>query len=397
MKTSRIIQAILTLVAMMTLTAVTARAQFAVLHHFAIGNDDGGFPYGSPTLSGSTLYGMTSAGGKNDYGTVFKMKGDGSGYAILHSFGVPVPDHVSAESRGRAFPYGSPTLSGSTLYGMTLKGGSRDYGTIFRMNCDGSGYTILHAFAGGKGDGMRPNGTLTLSGSVFYGMTQFGGRKNNGVVFKINSDGSGYTNLHSFAGGSNDGRNPLGSLTLSGSRLYGMTLGGGRNDKGVVFKMNADGSRYTILHSFAGGKGDGGSPYGSLTLSGSTLYGMTAFNGSGNQGVVFKINTDGRGYSILHSFAGGRDGGSCPVGSLTLCNSALYGMTEFGGRTDRGVIFKINTDGSGYSIVHTFAGGRGDGRGPLGSLVLLGNSLYGMTCNGGNNGNGVVFKLEIVP
>jgi len=59
------------------------------------------------------------------------------------------------------------------------------------------------------------------------------------------------------------------------------------------------------------------------------------------------------------------------------------------------VIFKINTDGGNYTILHSFAGGRGDGRGPLGSLTLFGSSLYGMACNGGNNGNGVVFKLDV--
>ncbi len=395
MRVLRVNQIVLTLGVMMVLTAVTARAQLAILHHFAIANADGGFPYGSLTLSESTLYGMTSSGGKDDYGTIFKLNGDGSGYTNFHSFSLSIPDRFPTGYGGRAFPYGAPTVAGSTLYGMTLKGGSKDYGTVFRVNCDGSGYTILHSFAGGRGDGLRPNGALTLSGSTIYGMTEDGGRENSGVVFKINNDGSGYTNLHSFAGGGRDGRNPLGSLTLSDSKFYGMTVGGGRNDKGVVFKMNTDGSGYTILHSFAGGRGDGGSPYGSLTSSESTLYGMTAFGGSGNQGVVFKIGADGRGYSILHSFAGGKGDGSSPRGSLTLHNSTLYGMTEFGGSMDRGVIFKINTDGSNYTILHSFAGGRGDGRGPLGSLTLFGSNLYGMACNGGNNGNGVVFRLRV--
>ena len=83
------------------------------------------------------------------------------------------------------------------------------------------------------------------------------------------------------------------------------------------------------------------------------------------------------------------------LAQLILSGSTLYGMTAFGGSGRQGVLFKINADGRGYSILHSFAGGRSDGRGPLGSLTLFSSSLYGMTCTGGNNGNGVVFKLDV--
>ena len=80
----------------------------------------------------------------------------------------------------------------------------------------------------------------------------------------------------------------------------------------------------TLLHEFAGGTGDGGTPYGSLTLSGSTLYGMTRGGGDSGAGVVFKVNTDGTGYDLLHEFAGGGDDGASPAGSLTLSGSNAF-------------------------------------------------------------------------
>jgi hypothetical protein len=43
----------------------------------------------------------------------------------------------------------------------------------------------------------------------------------------------------------------------------------------VVFRVNMDGNGYTDLHSFAAGAGDGAYPWGSLTLANGTLYGMT--------------------------------------------------------------------------------------------------------------------------
>jgi uncharacterized repeat protein (TIGR03803 family) len=48
-------------------------------------------------------------------------------------------------------------------------------------------------------------------------------------------------------------------------------------------------------------------------------------------------------------------------------------MTSHGGGSDRGVIFKINTDGTGYKNIHNFTGTNLDGRKPYGSLVVKGS------------------------
>jgi len=157
----------------------------------------------------------------------------------------------------------------------------------------------------------------------------------------MNADGTGFGLLHSFAGGAGDGQTPsYSTLVVSGPTLYGMTIGGGTASLGTVFRVNADGTGFSLLHSFTAAGGDGWAPSGSLTLSGSTLYGMTR-QGGGAAGTVFKINTDGTGYSILHSFAGGANDGSRPQGDLTLVGSSLYGMTVTGGTANQGVIFSF--------------------------------------------------------
>ena len=84
-----------------------------------------------------------------------------------------------------------------------------------------SQYTKLLDFSGTV-NGGAPYGDLTPSGNILYGMTYQGGISNMGTIFKINTDGSGYQKLLDFSGTAN-GRSPLGSLTLSGSVLYGMT------------------------------------------------------------------------------------------------------------------------------------------------------------------------------
>jgi uncharacterized repeat protein (TIGR03803 family) len=95
---------------------------------------------------------------------------------------------------------------------------------VFRLNKDGSGYTVLHAFADSPGGGLYPSAELVEgSDGALYGTTREGGRESNaGTVFKIHKDGSGHQVLHSFAGG--DGRLPVAPVvatsagTLFGSR-----------------------------------------------------------------------------------------------------------------------------------------------------------------------------------
>jgi uncharacterized repeat protein (TIGR03803 family) len=154
----------------------------------------------------------------------------------------------------------------------------------------------------------------------------------------------------------------------------------------------ASAQTYTVVKSFNGGS-DGGFPHQGLVLAGSTLYGTTVNGGSSGYGVVFKVNTDGSGFAVLKSF-NGREG-LCPDAGLVLAGSTLYGTTWLGGSLDDGVVFKVNTDGSGYTVLKNFTGS--DGATPYAGLVLAGSTLYGTTYYGGDFGDGVVFSLAGLP
>lgn len=362
------------------LVASTAAAQtFTLLRTFT--GSGGSYPVGSLILSNATLYGMTTAG-------VFKMSTNGGSYSNLHSFGT---------AGGNAnTPHAALTLSGTNLYGMTVEGGA-GVGVAFRVSTNGIGYTALHYFNGRETNGSRPYGSLTLANGALYGTTSIGGTNNLGTLFRMNTSGGDYTSLHAFAGGTADGALPDGDLTLSGTVFYGMTSQGGANGLGVVFRMNTNGTAYTNLHSFAGAAHDGAYPPGSLTLEGSTLYGMAQYGGAANLGVVFKMNADGSSYTNLHAFVGGAGDGATPLGSLTLANGWLYGMTSVGGASNRGTLFRLGTDGSSYTNFHSFTGGTNDGATPYGTLMLSGSTLYGVTYYGGTNNYGVVFALSNLP
>ncbi len=223
-------------------------------------------------------------------------------------------------------------------------------------------------------------------------MTSDGGDSGYGTIFSISTNGSGFTLLHEFAGGAAGGSSSHGSLTLSGSTFYGMTRQGGDSDDGTIFSIGVDGSNFTLLHEFTGADEEGHLPSGDVILSGSTLYGMTSFTGGVALGTIFSIGTDGSGFTLLHEFVGSPDDGSYPSGSLTLSGSTLYGMT-YGGGDDHGTIFSIGTDGSGFALLHEF--GFNDGAEPQGSLVLNGSTLYGMTSYGGDPGWGTVFSVVV--
>jgi uncharacterized repeat protein (TIGR03803 family) len=284
------------------------------------------------------------------------------------------------------YPKCSLVQSGNELFGMFSMGGTNNMGCIFKINTDG-GYDKLLDFDGTL-YGSYPQGSLIISGNQLYGMTFDGGSIGQGCVFKINVNGTGYISLHDF-GTIVDGACPCGSLVLSGDTLFGMTMWGGDHGLGTVFRVNTDGTSYQKIFDFTGNL-DGSNPMGSLIVSGNSIYGMTNTGGLNDLGCVFSLNTDGGNYNKLLDFDGATNG-SQPWGSLTLFNNVLYGMTRNGGVNDKGCLFSVNPDGSGYNRLLSFDGS-GNGSYPKGSLIAIGDALFGMTGSGGLNNDGCIFK-----
>ena len=115
----------------------------------------------------------------------------------LHEF-EPTPDNT-INSEG-ANPSAGLVLEGDTLYGTANKYGLFGKGTVFKVKLDGSGFTVLHSFTALSGspaanaDGANPDAALVLFAGTLYGTTEFGGSANQGTVFAIKTDGTGFTN-----------------------------------------------------------------------------------------------------------------------------------------------------------------------------------------------------------
>jgi len=342
------------------------------------------------------LYGTSYAGGSNSLGTVFKVTTKGTKFTSLHSF-----------SDGN-YPYaGLVQGSDGNLYGTTAGGGSHDGGTLFTLRTNGSGFNVLVNFGASVDDAISPAGGVTVSpDGVLYGTSTGGGTYNLGTVFKVSTNGSGYSVIYSFAGTNvnSDGIGPFGTLLLaSDGALYGTTQYGGTNKDGTIFKVFPDGSGYQVLHHFMGTNDDGRLPIGALAQSADgMLYGTTYYDGANGVGTVFRIDTNGNNYVVLRSFSGSTDGSQPMAGVVVGPDGYLYGTTRYGGATDAGVAFRMAADGSDFTLLHNFAQLDQDGTQPFAPLLFGSDgAVYGCTYFGGaylaNGVNGTIFRLFSFP
>ena len=289
-------------------------------------------------------------------------------------------------------------LYGTTVYGGTggcNTGYDSGCGTVFTVDTTGK-ETVLYSFTGIRGDGEYPSGGLVRDAAGnLYGTTDDGGAYGCGSVFMVDKTGK-ETVLYSFCSAQNDGTYPgAGLLRDAAGNLYGTTAKGGASNAGTVFKLDKAGKQ-TVLHSFTGGA-DGGVPYAGLIRDAAgNLYGTTAWGGTSDDGTVFKLDTTGK-ETVLHSFKG-RDGENPYGGLVRDAAGNLYGTTYDGGAYNTGcwgegqegcgVVFKLAATGK-ETVLHSFQAppaGPEDGALPSAGLVRdAAGNLYGTTTYGGES------------
>jgi uncharacterized repeat protein (TIGR03803 family) len=194
---------------------------------------------------------------------------------------------------------------------------------------------------------------------------------------------------------------PLGRLTLAGNTLYGTAAYYGSNYAGIVYGVNIDGSGFSVLHDFSSDT-NGGVPEGGLLLSGDTLYGTTALGGTnGPWGTVFSLKTNGTSFNLLHSFTSDPAIGQHPHPQLSMEGSTLYGVASGQGSPGWGSLFSIQSDGGEFNSFYTFTTPKQsgpdtniDGEQPQGALIPDSGTLYGTAYGGGPAGYGTVFSVS---
>ncbi len=321
-------------------TALPAGAQTGTLTQLYAftGGADGSEPFGGVAQdSAGTLYGETEFGGAVT--CTSKAGHPSGGCGTVYSFSPTAGLKVLASFSGPNGAYGmsTPTLVGSTLYGTTNNGGASDDGVIFSVNTNGTGFTLLHQFSGP--DGETPTSILREGpGGILYGITEAGGTHGDGVLFSIKPNGT-YTVLHNFAGGTADAEQPTTLLISTSGTLVGSSIQGGLTKAaceaggcGTIFEYVPSTGAYSVPYKF-NGKGIFGGYIGSIG-PGPTVYGTT-------EGLLYSVSL-ATGFMNVGTFYD-YDTGGYGSGPLLEPNGTLVGVLANGPQT-QGTLYSASND-----------------------------------------------------
>lgn len=396
-----------------TLAARTQAQTESVLYSFS-GRSDGADPSGGLVADAAgNLYGTTFAGGDLSgcggagCGVVYKLSPSAGGWTetVLHSFtgggdGANPASGVIFDAKGN-------------LYGMASAGGKNDCptgcGVVFQLSPTSNGWTEkpLYNFAGGT-DGFAPYFGLTFDAAGnLYGTALSGGNLTDcpshtygcGVAFKLWHASAGWTYQVLYAFTDSDSSSPSSGLILDAK---GQIFGTGSAGYGMVYRLIPQaGKTWTdeVLYEFQ--KPNGSSPGGLLMDTSGNLFGPTYYGGTGggivdcedNQpgcGTAFQLRLTSSGYieDVLYNFAG-QDAN--PNGSLVFDAAGnLYGV-------DSVEVFELTRRNSNgpwkKTALHTFSSA-GDGADPRGPVLLnSAGDIFGVTYAGGLSGYGTVFEI----
>jgi uncharacterized repeat protein (TIGR03803 family) len=362
---------------------------FSTLYSFTASGGDGAGPYAGLVLDGAgNLFGTTFGGGSGGGGAIFEItctnySASTGSCERYNSTDTLLYDFTWSEGDGAA-PYAGLFLDGvGNLFGTTVWGGARGYGTVFELACTNynsstqscatysSTDAVLYSFTGSAGDGAMPQAGLIMDGTGnLFGTTAGGGASGYGTIFELacasynasahscKSFSSADSALYSFTESEGDGAVPEAGLTRDGAgNLFGTTGGGGTlSSDGTIFELACKSyntstqscTTYsladTVLFSFNGSNNlAGGSPSAGLILDGAgNLFGTTAYS-AGETGDLVELactsynasakscSTYSGNYAELLSFNGLSNGGSSSAGLILDGAGNLFGTTVIGG------------------------------------------------------------------
>jgi uncharacterized protein (TIGR02145 family) len=294
-------------------------------------------------------------------------------------------------------PYGNLVQADNKkLYGTAVLGGAADYGVLLEWDPQNSTLTKKFDFDI-NATGYEPYGSLIFArNGKLYGMANMSGHGAGGVLYEWHPVTNTYT-IKLVLDWRTMGGLPNGSLIQADNdKLYGMTSKGGWLNYGLLFEWDPVSEAYSRKLEFDGG-GYGRNPQGSLIQANNgKLYGMTEYGGINDLGVLFEwdlVNDT----CIKKVDFNGAENGRFPVGSLTQNNNGkLYGMTQNGGVNDYGVLFEWDPYTNAFIKLLDFNGTE-KGSIPKGSLLQAQNgNLYGMTSSGGAHDDGVLFEWNTI-
>jgi uncharacterized repeat protein (TIGR03803 family) len=335
------------------------------------------------------LYGVAESFGStittDGYGTLFRITPAGE-LTRLHVFDGKPGHPLAGLVAGRDGAFYGTTSTWNLEYG----------GTVFRMTTDGNTANVTHLHTFGSGPGVMPRTALVedvIHDGVFYGTTSgHGVQINSGTLFKITSAGE-YTHLHSFF---RENERPSGPLVQAGDgMLYGSTTGGGANQQGMVFRIDTDGENFEILHDFDLARDQLTEPSGGLVRSpDGYLYGAAGgiYRVDPNTGKVARLLSAAEVKAVAGSQISGNDSRVRLTTLLRGSDNAYYAVSAYGGAVNCNEPGATQTFGCGGVVrivpgdpIELGSGGAGGSGGSGGSGSGSGGSGSGSGGSGGSS------------
>ncbi len=354
---------------------------------------------------GGLLYGTSFSqgpvGGYGQSGTVFSVNPQTGTATQLYAFNGPADggDVTAGLVAFKGMLYGTASSGGgyTRQTPVTASGGR---GTVFAVNPSSGAETTLHDFdgmAGGNFFGERNNPALTGVGAALFGVSVQGGADGDGSLFRVDTTTGALTTLYSFTGGM-DGGAPRGSLTDVAGILYGSTTYGTAFTGGSPFAYNrATRSLKSIIAFPNNGYPIFSSSTTAFAWGNGLFYGVTGGGGTqpyGGGGTIFSLDFAKSQETIVHFFNCCDQSGDLPLAPLLNVGGVLYGTTVLGGAAGDGTVFSFDTATGSFNTVYSFAGGS-DGSGPQAALINVGGTLYGTTDGYPSNGTpGTIFSID---
>ena len=278
-------------------------------------------------------------------------------------------------------------------------------GTVFSVTASGK-FTLLHTFLPGVGkdypEGNVPGLLVEGADGKIYGTTLFGGIGGcngycgNGVLYRVNRDGSGFQILHEFCSETNCVDGGFGAMVAApDGNIYGSSMTGGTGNCGsyyqgcgTIFRVTPASGAYEVVLSFEPGK-TGEFPSRMSLSSDGTLYGL-AFGATGQELFHFtpstgKLETKGLPFPSINSLP---SRGEAPVFGA---NGHLYGLYHIYATPGMGV-YEVHTDGSNFQIFPFYT--HQEGAGSPDGLTLASDGTFWMANYNGTSGYGNIVQIS---
>lgn len=326
--------------------------------------------------SNGFLYGWTNRGGASNFGSFFRLREDGSDFAVIFS-----PSIVTEGGHLRGPNYES---SDGFLYGSVGEDGFGTQSFVWRIRPDGTGWQVLKRL---DFNGRGTNAVVEAPDGFIYSFTT-GGPTN--TLFRLARDGSTFATVWNFATADGFPLTPIALVRGADQRFYGLTDANGTGGRGTLFRVSPDGQNYTVLRDFGTGPAaeQGLAPKALCLGPGGAIYGVVKQLGSAGAGVFRYAPADGS-FAWMASFAAGITADSANI--LAGVDGQLYlALDSIASKTNR--IFRLAPDGSGFAALRTQTGTAS----VVGSAALTEGPdglLYGVTTRNGASTIPLIFRI----